>query len=241
MRLVLHRPPLNYLDLESLQEFDALIQSMGDKPDCRALVIESEGKAFSAGLDVAELTRERVFLLLEQFHRVAGSVLSFARPTIAVVRGIALGAGNELAACCDFVFASETASFGQPEIKFGSIPSLAPLILPPLIGTRRTLEMILTGDLIPAKEAQRIGLTYSVAPEDKLADSVETLIGRFRRLSLPIMELALEASRGARARAIEDSLRDAESLYLNRLMDVEDCAEGAQAFLEKRAPNWQNR
>lgn len=240
-RIILRRPPLNYLNIELLQAFQAGMESLGDSPDCRALIVESEGKAFSAGLDILEQTRENIFLLIEQFHAVARALTAFPRPTIAVVQGMALGAGNELAACCDFVFASEAASFGQPEVKFGGIPSLAPLLLPSLIGSRYTLELILTGDFISAKEAQRVGLVYAVSPDDQLWDSVEALVNKFRRLSLAISRLALQSARSPRARALEEHLREAESLYLDRLMDLEDCAEGAKAFLEKRPPKWQNR
>ena len=144
-------------------------------------------------------------------------------------------------ACCDFVFASDAASFGQPEVKFGSIPSLASLLLPPLIGSRQTIELILTGDIISAKDAQRVGLVYAVSPDGQLRDSVETLLNKFRRLSLPVSQLALESARSLRAHAMEEHLREAESLYLNRLMDLDDCAEGAKAFLEKRPPKWKNR
>jgi enoyl-CoA hydratase len=240
-RVILRRPPLNYLNRELLESFQTYIESLGDSPSCRALIVESETRAFSAGLDNLDQGNESAFLLIEQFHALARSLSTFPRPTISVVRGMALGAGNELAACCDFVFASEAATFGQPEVKFGSVPSLAPLLLPPLIGSRHTLELILTGDFIPAKDAHRMGLVYSVAPDEQLWDSVEALLNKFRKLSIPVSQLALESGRASRVRALEEHLRDAESLYLNRLMDLEDCAEGAKALLEKRPPKWQNR
>ncbi len=240
-RLILRRPPLNYMNRELLESFQARVESLGDSPPCRALIVESEAKAFSAGLDVQEQGRESAFLLIEQFHAVARSLAVFPRPTVAVVRGMALGAGNELAACCDFIFASEAATFGQPEVKFGSIPSLAPLLLPPLIGSRQTLELILTGDFISAKDAQRMGLAYAVAPDEQLWDSVEALLNKLRKLSVPVSQVALESARASRVRALEEHLREAESLYLNRLTDLEDYSEGAKAFLEKRPPKWQNR
>jgi len=240
-RIVLRRPPLNYLNIELLRAFQAGMEGLGETPDCRALIVEAEGKAFSAGLDIQEQTRENIFLLIEQFHSVARALTAFPRPTIAVVRGMALGAGNELAACCDFIFASEAASFGQPEVKFGSIPSLAPLLLPSLIGSRHTLELILTGDFISAKEAQHLGLVHAVSPDDRLWDSVEAFVSKFQRLSLAVVQLALQSARSFRVRALEEHVREAESIYLNQLMDLEDSAEGAKAFLEKRPPKWQNR
>ncbi len=237
-RICIRRPPLNYLNLELLQELEGHLERLTGALSGRAIILEAEGKAFSAGLDMAEQTRERIFLLVEQFHRVAQALNSVPRPTIAVVRGIAVGAGNELAACCDFIVASEGASFGQPEIKFGSIPSLAPLLLPALVGARRAADMILTGDLIGPAEAQKAGLVHTVAAEDKIGAAVEGIVAKFRRVSLPVLEIALESVRRSRARAFEEDLREAESRYLNRLIELEDWAEGVQAFIEKRAPRW---
>jgi cyclohexa-1,5-dienecarbonyl-CoA hydratase len=240
-QLTLRRPPFNYLSLELLQEVESSLDSLGDAPGCRALVLDAEGKAFSAGLDIADQTRERIFLLMEEFHRVAVALLSFPRPTIAVVRGMALGAGNELVACCDLAIASEGASFGQPEIKLGSIPSLAPILLPPLIGERRTLELMLGGDLITAKEAQHIGLIQGLAPENRLREAVEVHVKKYRRLSLAVIAMAVELARAPRLRRLNENLCEVESLYLNRLMELEDYSEGMRAFAEKRAPRWQDR
>jgi cyclohexa-1,5-dienecarbonyl-CoA hydratase len=240
-KIVLCRPPFNYLNLELLQQFYSLLDSFGEDPKCRALVLEGEGKAFSAGLELAEHTRQDIFLLLEQFHRVAQALNSFPRPTIALVRGVALGAGNELLACCDFALASKNAIFGQPEIKMGSMPSLAPLILPPLIGSRRMLEMILTGKILSAKEAEQIGLIYRLVAENEMSTAVEELLKTFRSLSSPVLALTLFAARQPRMREMEAHLRESEAVFLNQLMELEDPDEGVKAFLEKRQPNWKHR
>jgi cyclohexa-1,5-dienecarbonyl-CoA hydratase len=240
-RITLCRPPLNFLNLDLLQQFFNILDSFGEDPQCRALILEAEGNAFSAGLELLEQTKDDIFLLLEQFHRVAQALNSFPRPTIALVRGMALGAGNELLACCDFAFASESASFGQPEIKMGSMPSLAPLILPPLIGSRRMLDMILTGNLLSAKEAEQIGLIHRLMPESELSTAAEELLSTFRSLSSPVLALTLYAARRPRVREMEAHLRESEAVYLNQLMELEDPAEGVRAFLEKRQPKWKNR
>jgi len=240
-RLVLKRPPLNFLNLELLRQVEDQLESLPDSPPFRMLTLESEGAAFSAGLEVSERTRETIFLLLEQFHRVVHKLNSFPRPTVAIVRGMALGAGNELVACCDFAFAAENASFGQPEINVGSIPSLAPLLLPPLVGQRRAVQLILTGELISAQEAARIGLVHRAMPEDQLPRAVEDLLRKLEGMSLAVIELALQAMRWARIEQVQDHLRQAESLYLNELMELEDPVEGVEAFLEKRPPRWKNR
>jgi cyclohexa-1,5-dienecarbonyl-CoA hydratase len=241
IQLTLHRAPLNFLNLQMLQRIQMLLESLGDSPPGRALRIDSDSQAFSAGLEIAEQTQDSIFLLLDQYHAVLRILDSFPRPTIAVVRGVALGAGNELAACCDFAFATMQATFGQPEIKVGTIPSFAPLLLPQRIGTQRTLQMILTGNPVDALEAERIGLIFRALPEDELERGIEELLGSFRGVSLAVMAIALKAARGARMREIDNNLRDVQSLWLNELMDLDDAAEGIQAFLDRRAPRWKNR
>lgn len=241
VRITLHRPPLNFVGREMLQQIGWELESMGDSPACKALVLDSDLPAFSAGLDMSELTRDGVFLLLEDLHRVARILNAFARPTIAVVKGLALGAANELLACCDFVIASEKASFGHPEIKVGGIPSLAPILLPPLIGSRRAGDMILTGNLIGAKEAEQIGLINRALPEGQLPEAVGELLKTLSSLSLSVLEVALQSVRKVRFYQLERHLREIEALFLNQLMNLEDPMEGVQAFLEKRQPVWKNK
>lgn len=241
MRLTMRRPPLNFLNLELLRQMEEHLDSLGDDPDCRLLVIDSDTPAFSTGLEMSEQTRDAIFLLLERFHHVVRLLHSVPRPTLAVVRGMALGAGNELAGSCDFVFATEKASFGQPEVKTGTIPSVAHIILPGLVGTRRATELILTGNLISAKEAEGIGLISRIIPEERMAAAIEELAASFRGISVPVTALALLEARETRSVKLDDRIRRAESIYLNQLMDLEDTAEGVQAFLERRAPKWKNR
>jgi cyclohexa-1,5-dienecarbonyl-CoA hydratase len=240
-RITLCRPPLNFLNLEMLTQFLEHLDALGEDPPCRALVLDAEGTAFSAGLELVEQTKNDIFLLLEQFHHVARALNSFPRPTIALVRGMAIGAGNELLACCDFVYAGEKASFGQPEIKMGSMPSLAPLIFPPLMGSRKMVEMILTGNLLTARDAEQIGLINRVLPEDQLSSMADELLKTFRNLSSPVLSLVLSVARRTRTSELDDNLRKSEALYLNELMELEDPEEGVRAFIEKRHPKWKNR
>jgi cyclohexa-1,5-dienecarbonyl-CoA hydratase len=240
-RITLHNPPFNFLNGQLLRKLNALIESLGDAPAYSALILDADGAAFCAGLEMSERTKEGIFLLLEQYHRVLGSLSSFPLPVIAIVRGMALGAGNELAASCDFVFATEKASFGQPEIKSGAVPSVASMILPPLIGHRKTLDLILTGKIISAQEAEGIGLIHRAVPEDQIQSNVESLLKGLRTLSRPVLALALHMGRSARCREMAEHLREAESIYLNQLMDLEDPIEGVKSFMEKRSPNWKHR
>jgi cyclohexa-1,5-dienecarbonyl-CoA hydratase len=238
IRLTMRRAPLNFMNVEMLRQMQHLLESLGDSPKGRILVIDSEGPAFSAGLEMSELTLEPVFLLIDHYHAVINIISSFPRPTVALVHGVALGAGNELAACCDFVLASHTSTFGQPEIKVGIMPTLAPLILPLRIGIQRTMQMILTGAPVDAQEAERIGLVLRSVPESALENVLQELMGSLIGCSAPVMEMVLRASRTARNRELENNLREIRTIYLEELMDLEDPIEGVKAFMEKRAPRW---
>jgi cyclohexa-1,5-dienecarbonyl-CoA hydratase len=240
-RLTMRRAPLNFFNLDMLQHMQRLLEGLGESPPGRVLVIDSDGAAFCAGLDLAEHTRQGVFLLLDQYHTFVRLVSTFPRPTIALVRGMALGAGNELAASCDYVIASHNATFGQPEIKIGTMPSLAPLLLPLRIGFQRAIQMILTGNPVDAQEAARIGLADRTVREEEMETALERWIADLRGSPVPVMELALRCARGARNRELETGLSEMQSLYWNELMDLDEPIEGVRAFLEKRAPRWSGK
>lgn len=241
IRLTMHRPPLNFLNKEMLQRLQELLESMGESPAGRVLVIDSDCAAFSAGLEMTEQTPDAIFLLLDQYHGVIHTLNSFPRPTVAIVRGVALGAGNELAICCDFVLASMQATFGQPEIKVGTIPSIASLLLPQRIGAQRAFQMILTGTPVDARQAEQIGLVYRAVPEEAIETALGELLRTFGGSSKAVMQVALRAARGARTRELENNLREVQSLWLNELTELTDTTEGIRAFLEKRTPQWKNR
>ena len=241
VRLTLKRPPLNFLNLTMLQEMEDCLTRVENSSRHRALVIDSGVAAFTGGLDLTEHTREQVFLLLEKFHRVVTLLNTIPVPTIAAVRGLALGAGNEIVACCDFVLATEKAMFGQPEIKMGSIPSLAPILLPRIIGHRHASELILTGNIVSAAEARNMGLIHRLINEDEVGVKLDELLQTIRSLSTSVTALALQSTRALRVRDLETYLREVQSLYLDQLMDLEDSGEGVQAFLQKRAPKWKHQ
>ena len=200
-----------------------------------------ECRAFSAGVAVEEHVDDTVFQMLDSFHAIFRNLEQIARPTIAVVDGVALGGGCELVAACDIVIASERARFGQPEIKLGVFPPVAAVLLPQLIGDKRARELMLTGEPMEAVEAARLGLVNYLLPAEQLELKTAELLAKFRQLSGAALGLAREAISLGRPRSLDAALKDVEDLYLNELMKTQDAAEGIKAFIEKRKPEWRDR
>lgn len=242
-RISLARAPLNVLHIAMMREIGAAIEECARVREMVAVVFEAapETRAFSAGVAIEEHVAETIYQMLESFHNIFRALDMMAKPVVALVDGAALGGGCELVAACDIVIASERARFGQPEIKLGVFPPVAAILLPRVIGERRARELILTGELIDAPEALRLGLVnYVVAPAELEAKGQE-ILARLRDLSAPALELTRRALDIAREERLEDVLARVESLYLHELMKTEDANEGVEAFMEKRKPVWRNR
>ncbi len=239
--LTLARPPLNILNLAMLREICSALEVAAGDLSLRALVVRAEGtlRVFSAGVDVADHTADKVGEMIPLFDRVCAALADFPVPTLAVVHGHALGGGCELALCCDLVVAAEGARFGQPEIKLATIAPIAVLRLPGLVGYRRAAEMLFTGETIGAAEAARIGLINRAVPAGELDQAVEQIVGKLRGLSAAALRVCKRAARlGAEGWS---HLPAMEKLYLDDLMSIEDAYEGVAAFSEKRAPVWRNK
>ncbi len=234
----LSRPPVNVINMEMMAEIAAAIELADAEPRARAIVFSSQQRVFSAGVDVGEHMPELVASMIQSFHAIFRRMLDLKKPTIAEVGGAALGGGCELALFCDFVLASEDAAFGFPEIKLASYPPVAVPLLPLLVGSRRALEMIITGESISASEAQRIGLINKAVPKERLRGETIALIEKISALSGDAVALALKAFRRARSLAFEPGLAESERIFLDELMPLEDAREGLRSFLEKRKPVW---
>ena len=242
-RISLARAPLNILNISMMREVGRALEECAGAREMVAVVFEAapEARAFSAGVAIEEHVAETIYQMLESFHNIFRALDAMAKPVVALVNGAALGGGCELVAACDIVVATERARFGQPEIKLGVFPPVAAVMLPRVIGERRARELILTGELIDAPEALRLGLVNYVVAPDALEAKGQEILARLRELSAPVLEFtrrALDISRGER---LEESLARVESLYLNELMKTEDAREGIDAFMEKRKPVWRNR
>jgi cyclohexa-1,5-dienecarbonyl-CoA hydratase len=240
--ITINRPPLNILDIETLRELNEALRSIKKDDSVSIVTLRGAGeRAFSAGVDIRDHMPEKVEELLEAFHEIFFSLEDLDRLTIAVVDGFALGGGCEVAAACDMVIASERSKFGQPEINAGVLPPPATVLFPELIGRRKTFELILTGDSVDAKEAERIGLVNKVIPAEKLDKTVDELVGKLKEKSPVVLRLTRRAIYRAFNLDLRSALANVTDIYLSSLMNTEDAVEGLRAFLEKRKPVWKGK
>lgn len=241
-KITINRPPLNVLNIEALMELNTALERARDDPNMRVIVIKGAGeKAFSAGLDIKDHFPERIETALNTFNRTFQLLASVDKPTIAIVQGFALGGGCELACGCDMIVASEKAQFGQPEISVGAIPSVATVLLPRLVGRKKAFELILTGDVIDAAEAKRIGLVNLVVPSEKLDGETMELAGKLKDKSPVVVKLTRMALYQSLDLDFKKAIDTVTGIYLNLLIKTEDAVEGLQAFMEKRKPQWKGK
>lgn len=242
-RITFSRPPLNVFNIAMMREINAALNECIPQRSLAAIIFDAapDTRAFSAGVAVEEHVPATVFQMLDSFHAIFRTLIQVARPAIAVVDGPALGGGCELIAACDIVIAGEGARFGQPEIKLGVFPPVAAVLLPRIIGEKRARELILTGDLIDADEALRLGLVNYVAPPDKLEEKTQEILAKLRELSAAALGMTRMALDIGGQSGFESALTNVENLYLHELMKTEDAEEGVRAFMEKRKPQWRNR
>jgi cyclohexa-1,5-dienecarbonyl-CoA hydratase len=242
-RITFARPPLNIFNIAMMREISDAVNLCAGERDMVAIVFEADkdSRAFSAGVAVEEHAEETIYQMLDSFHGIFRALEQAGKPAVAIVDGAALGGGCELVAGCDIVLSTERARFGQPEIKLGVFPPIAAVLLPRIIGDKRARELILTGELIDAAEALRLGLINAVVPSAELEQKAQEVLVRLRELSAPALEATKRAIDLARGASFEDALRRVEDLYLNELMKTEDAHEGINAFMQKRKPLWKNK
>jgi cyclohexa-1,5-dienecarbonyl-CoA hydratase len=238
--VTLNRPPVNVMHIAMMVELNTLLESILKSQNLAAIVIRANGKAFCAGVDVADHTADKVGEMIAQFHGIFRKLAATDALTIAVVDGAALGGGCELATFCDIVLASERAKFGQPEVQVGVLPPVAACALPVQIGIRKAIELNAIGATIKADEAHRIGLVNQVYPVDGFDAAVDEYLVQIRKLSRPVVRMAKRATTMRAREQILDHLKDVEKLYLKELMKLSDAHEGLAAFVEKRTPDWKH-
>ncbi|WP_027308772.1 short-chain-enoyl-CoA hydratase [Caloramator sp. ALD01] len=237
--LKISRPKfLNALNSNTLLELDSIIEDVKRDKDIYVLVITGEGnKAFVAGADIKEMSNMSVFEARE-FSILGNSVFrkieKLEIPTIAAVNGYALGGGCELSLCCDIRIASENAKFGQPEVTLGITPGFGGTQrLARIIGTSRAKELIYTGRIIDAKEAEKIGLVNKVVPQEILMDEVMDLANSISK-NAPV---AVRMCKVAINRGIDVDIETGiqyEAEIFSHCFSTEDQRDAMAAFLDKR-------
>jgi len=242
--LTIDRPAVkNALDLQTVGELRDALQRLAADADVGVLILTGGGEsAFVSGADINDIrARGRDEGLAAINSSLFAEIERFPRPTIAAVNGVALGGGCELALACDLRIASDTAKFGQPELGLGIIPGAgATQRLPRIVGLGRAKHLILTGEIIDAKQALEIGLVSAIAPSGQLQLRARELAKKILRqgpLAARLAKLSLNAS----ARVDLDSGLLIETLAQALCYSSEDKLEGTTAFLEKRKPKFSGK
>jgi len=244
--VTLNRPKvLNALNAQTFDELEAMFRTLAVDSAVRVVLLMGAGdKAFAAGADINELASTDAVTGLAKAKRgqaVFRLIETCGKPVIALINGFALGGGCEPAMACTLRLASEKARLGQPEVKLGLIPGYGGTQrLPRLVGEPAALKLLLTGEMIDAAEARRIGLVDEVVPAERLMERGEALAKSIVAMAPLAVAGCLEAVRRGRGLQI-DAATDVEAEVFGRLCGTVDKAEGTKAFLEKRSPVWEGR
>ena len=242
--VTLNRPKaLNALNGDLMDELGAALKVFDADEAIGCIIVTGSEKAFAAGADISVMAKHNFNQVYKEdfISRNWETIRSIRKPVIAAVSGFALGGGCELAMMCDFIIAAENAKFGQPEIKLGIIPGAGGTQrLPRAIGKSKAMDLVLTGRMMDATEAERSGLVSRVVPTDKL---MEEALGA-ALLICSMGQLAVMAAKESVNRAFESGLTDGvmfERRLFHALFATDDQKEGMDAFLNKRAPNFTHR
>ena len=239
----LDRPTaLNALNAQLIAELETALAGFETNDGIGCVVITGSEKAFAAGADIKEMRdKTAVDAYLEDFLGRWDAVARARKPIIAAVAGFALGGGCELAMMCDFIIAADTASFGQPEIRLGIIPGAGGTQrLTRAIGKAKAMDMVLTGRMMSAEEAERSGLVARVVPADDLLPEALKAAATIAGMSLTAVLTAKEAINQAFETTLAQGVKyERRAFYA--LFATEDQKEGMTAFMEKRKPNFRNR
>jgi len=239
----LNRPSvLNALSFGLMSELVSGLEELDKDESVRVIILTGSGRAFAAGADLHEMSQATpVDLMLGRRFELWDRIRKISKPMIAAVDGYCLGGGNELAMSCDVIIASETATFGQPEVNVGIIPGAGGTQrLTRTVGKYKAMEMILTGRSISAEEAYRVGLVNKVVPSESLMEEAKKLASDIASKPPISIRSAKEAILKAQDTSLEVGLEfERKAFYM--LFATEDGKEGMRAFLEKRKPNFKGK
>src|SRR5215469_9327772 len=237
----LNRPPLNVLDFQMMDELLVTLQALERCSEVAAIVLTGGERAFSAGVDVGIHTPDKIQTMLQKFHGLIGALAKLRKITLAEVRGVCLGGGAELAMVCDFVYTSDKAQWGFPEITLGCYPPVACAALAALVGQKRAADLIFTGRTITGKEAAEWGLANQAYGEGGQQAALKSALDHLLDLSPAVLPLAKKALYAWDSIHLDKGLARAEKIYLEELMQTQDGQEGIKAWLEDRDPVWKGK
>lgn len=241
--VTLNRPKaLNALNSTVMTEVVAAMQAFDANAKIGAVVLTGSQKAFAAGADIKEMKDKAVAdAYLEDFFGGWEALARVRKPMIAAVSGYALGGGCELAMMCDFIIAADSAKFGQPEITLGVMPGMGgSQRLTRLVGKSKAMDMVLTGRMMDAEEAERAGLVSRIVPQGELMEEALKAAGKIADFSLPAVMMAKETVNRAYELTLSEGLRFERRVF-HSMFALEDQSEGMAAFIEKRSANFRNR
>src|SRR3989440_12097155 len=242
--ITLNRPKmLNALSFGVFREIAAAVDDLEADEKIGCILLTGSEKAFAAGADIKEMQPKTfIDMFSSDFAAVGGDRIAKCRkPTIAAVAGYALGGGCELAMMCDIIIAADTAKFGQPEIKLGIIPGAGGTQrLPRAVGKAKAMDLVLSGRMMDAAEAERAGLVSRVVAADKLIDEALACAAQIAEFSLPSVMMAKEAVNRAYESPLAEGMLFERRLF-HALFATEDQKEGMAAFVEKRKPKFKHR
>jgi cyclohexa-1,5-dienecarbonyl-CoA hydratase len=240
-RITLTRPPLNVIDFQLMDELMAALQQLEQRNDVSVLIISGGERAFSAGVDVAVHTPDKIQTMLQKFHGVILALTRFPKITIAEVRGACLGGGAELAMVCDMCFTTPDAKWGFPEITLACYPPVACTALAALAGQKRAADLVFTGRIFSGKEAAEWGLANEAHAEGALQQAIQRTVDHLLKLSPAALAMAKKAFYAWDSMHLDKGLARAEKIYLEELMQTDDVKEGIAAWMEKRKPVWKGK
>jgi cyclohexa-1,5-dienecarbonyl-CoA hydratase len=240
LRIVLDRPPGNLLSLEMVRALLAVLDA--EAGALKWVTFEGAGDHFSYGAMIQEHIPGPMEHVLPETHALFRRILALPAPTAALVGGACLGGGFELALTCDTIIAAEDATLGLPEITLGAFPPAGAALLPLRVGASRSTSAVLTGQPQSAAAWIRSGLIERVAPRSGLVEAARDWFdATLHPRSTVALAAAAQASRIPLRSMAEPAIAAAEKLYLERVLQTRDAAEGVRAFLEKRAPRWKDQ
>ena len=240
-RITFTHPPLNVFDFLMMDELTAMLKELEQRREISVVVLSGGPRAFSAGVDVAVHTPDKIPTMFQKFHGLILALTRLSKITIAEVHGACMGGGAELAMVCDMCFTAENAKWGFPEITLGCYPPVACTALAALVGEKRAADLIFTGRTFTGSEAAEWGLAVSAHPESEVARAIQDRLDHLFKLSPAALARAKKAFYAWDSIHLDKGLARAEKIYVEQLMQTEDAKEGVQAWLEKRKPVWRGK